>query len=849
MKFRNLFFAALALVGFATSCEEIGKVLDEQLSLTSEPTVTLAADGKDSKTVTFKSTVDWSLRNYDEATSAWLDINPTSGKGSNDEQSITITARPNSGTERSVDITIYGNVMCEASIHISQLGLIESGDGSLEKPYSASEANAVVAKMGANVNSENPVYIKGIVSLVEEISTQYGNGTYYISDDGTTNDQFLVFRGYSVAGNPFTSENEIKSGDQLIICAHVVNYDGKTPETVSGKSWIYSLNGEIHEKEEVPVGGQTIDNGDYAMIVSYNSQYYAAMTVTSANRMSVTTTTADGAGLDANHCFTFEYDAASDFYTIKDINGKYLSWTESTKFALSETVDDGALWDIQVKEDGTHSIRNVKADDRYIMLNANNETLAVGTYKTNQSGYYNPTLVAFTGSTEPVVPESVTIGEILEAASEKYAANPTTSNTNIGSFKVDEALVVALPTTSTAIVGDESGMIYLYKSSHGLAVGDKISLDGTVTLYYGTVIEYNSPDIEKISSGAEVTHPEALEWDGAALDAYFDAAPYKVKYVSLSGVVETDGTYISIAVAGAEKAYISAYGEDLSAHIGKTVKVAGYVYNVNTSRGSVSMDILSAEVDETEPYLTVSTDELKWASDETEAKTVTVSTNQNSWTASTEAEWLELSQEGEVLTITPKDANTSTEEARSATIVIVAGELQKEITATQAKKVVASEGAVTYTLTFPDDNQANNPVSAYNATWTAKIGDNSWSIYGFNNNQWKNNWAYIKCGSNKYDSTATITTGWAIPEAIDRVELTIDTLKEETKVTSITLELASDAAFTEIAQSVNVTPAAGVLTFAIETPAPNMYYRLSFVCAKTSSNGIVQISKVEYIKD
>ena len=40
------------------------------------------------------------------------------------------------------------------------------------------------------------------------------------------------------------------------------------------------------------------------------------------------------------------------------------------------------------------------------------------------------------------------------------------------------------------------------------------------------------------------------------------------------------------------------------------------------------------------------------------------------------------------------------------------------------------------TLSFPDDNQANNEVQSYSSPWTAKIGSDSWSIVNFNNNNW-----------------------------------------------------------------------------------------------------------------
>ena len=75
------------------------------------------------------------------------------------------------------------------------------------------------------------------------------------------------------------------------------------------------------------------------------------------------------------------------------------------------------------------------------------------------------------------------------------------------------------------------------------------------------------------------------------------------------------------------------------------------------------------------------------------------------------------------------------------------------------------------TLTFPDDNQANNKKSSYTETWTAKIGTDEWSIANFNNNKW--DWSSIKCGRKSNASIASIATGFAVDKAISDVVITI----------------------------------------------------------------------------
>ena len=145
-------------------------------------------------------------------------------------------------------------------------------------------------------------------------------------------------------------------------------------------------------------------------------------------------------------------------------------------------------------------------------------------------------------------------------------------------------------------------------------------------------------------------------------------------------------------------------------------------------------------------------------------------------------------------------------------------------------------------LTFPDDNNANNHVSSYTSTWTAKTGTFEWSIAKFNNSNWGNNWSFIRCGTGSA-STATITTKSAIDKAIRYVAVTVDATKN---CTSNKLEVASNAGFTADLQTINgESLAAGVVRYYIPNPAENMYYRLTFEQSK-GSNGDTQISQVAY---
>jgi len=132
------------------------------------------------------------------------------------------------------------------------------GDGTLNNPFNAVAANNYASVLASGAKSDKDVYIKGKISKIAnngEFGTQYGNASFYISDDGTTNNEFYVFRTLYLGNKKYdnTSDPNIKVGDEVIICGKVTNYKGNTPETSANESYIYSLNG----KTEGGGGGDT----------------------------------------------------------------------------------------------------------------------------------------------------------------------------------------------------------------------------------------------------------------------------------------------------------------------------------------------------------------------------------------------------------------------------------------------------------------------------------------------------------------------------------------------------------------------------------------------------------------
>ena len=98
-----------------------------------------------------------------------------------------------------------------------------ANDGSLEHPYTVSEALAAI-DAGEGVEG---VYAKGVVSeIVTPFNSQFGNITYNISADGsTTSDQLQAYRGFGLNGADFTSADDISVGDQVVIYGNLTKHN------------------------------------------------------------------------------------------------------------------------------------------------------------------------------------------------------------------------------------------------------------------------------------------------------------------------------------------------------------------------------------------------------------------------------------------------------------------------------------------------------------------------------------------------------------------------------------------------------------------------------------------------
>ena len=118
-------------------------------------------------------------------------------------------------------------------------GLPGKGDGTQANPLDITRALAY-AKL--NKKDPNTYYIKGVISQIDEVSTQYGNARYYLSNDGSTTDQLQVFRGLYLNGDKFTSPSQISVGKEVLILGTLDYYEPTSNPQVGRNSKIISIN-------------------------------------------------------------------------------------------------------------------------------------------------------------------------------------------------------------------------------------------------------------------------------------------------------------------------------------------------------------------------------------------------------------------------------------------------------------------------------------------------------------------------------------------------------------------------------------------------------------------------------
>ena len=175
----------------------------------------------------------------------------------------------------------------------------QKGDGTQANPYNAAAAYVKASALDQDGKIEN-VYVTGIVSSKPEVSTNYGNATFYISEDGsTTGTQFSIYRAHYLNDANFTSADQIKAGQKVVVYGNIVNYMGNKPQMTQG-GYLISIEGEGTSTESgnettignnITISGTTVNLINNAVTAGTTSTTIDLSTLGLTNASEVTTVT------------------------------------------------------------------------------------------------------------------------------------------------------------------------------------------------------------------------------------------------------------------------------------------------------------------------------------------------------------------------------------------------------------------------------------------------------------------------------------------------------------------------------------------------------------------------------
>ena len=160
MKIKSLFWGSLALLGLAVSCQEPVNT-EPAVILTSDAVVNVGAEGADAVAVTFTSATAWELRGLDDCD--WLVADKMNGKGSADEQKLTLSISPNPEGNREISLTIYASPLAKKTVTVQQAG--EKGDG---------VADITIAEFLGLKNTTQSYRLGGVIGDIARSTSYYG---------------------------------------------------------------------------------------------------------------------------------------------------------------------------------------------------------------------------------------------------------------------------------------------------------------------------------------------------------------------------------------------------------------------------------------------------------------------------------------------------------------------------------------------------------------------------------------------------------------------------------------------------------------------------------------------------
>ena len=257
-----------------------------------------------------------------------LDEDISLGLGNNSQFEISLSA--NSGWDSSIVLEETDGTVSETTIYVRMKNAnstgnpsgtisLESGTasesvdltGHVVTPLTVAQARTAIDQ--ANNHNVSGAYVKGIVSTVKKYESNYIN--YFISDDGTATNELEAYHGKNFYNTNFTSINDVKVGDVVLIYGDMTLYNSSVYEFTDGnyllthktirasetelEDFTYIAGSGPSDAQSFTVDGANLtadltlslgENSDFEISQSENTGYTNTIALTPSNGTVSTTT-------------------------------------------------------------------------------------------------------------------------------------------------------------------------------------------------------------------------------------------------------------------------------------------------------------------------------------------------------------------------------------------------------------------------------------------------------------------------------------------------------------------------------------------------------------------------------
>ena len=345
-------------------------------------------------------------------------------------------------------------------------------------------------------------------------------------------------------------------------------------------------------------GGAIIDSKNFELVLSADD--YAAIAKNSTNKA-----IAEEAGEEATAALAAI--GKNKYFANQDEAAAYLpAWLS----ASYPTYDDGsmALITYTMALDVPEEVLLMNAATEYTLTEE--DYMAIWGSEEEYASAVTPKTVNKLKNVLPIA-DDARAGEYVVVTYNYSAEEPATEEPNqpekpaegytsvLGTAVLDDVVEVrgyiSAVSTQGPILTDATGSIILYKAADlGLAVGDEVTVNGTIRAYNcGFQFDYSKGDTTVEKTGTTtVTYPEALDITGAYADELLTTrvANEYAYYAKMTGTVSISGNYYNFNIPGAETAVGSIYGatDEVKSWLadGMECTLYGYFFSISKTSGA-----------------------------------------------------------------------------------------------------------------------------------------------------------------------------------------------------------------------------------------------------------------------